>query len=85
MHQYSDVMQICQVSEIQNVLLGLKHAIEACSAYVHSGNAPVKERAFGLVLDTVRREYEAILKYAEGDDATLYYQMIDWCEKKGFT
>lgn len=84
MHRYSDVMQICQVNEIRNVLVDLKHALDEFSQHTIAEES-LKERAFALMLDTIKKAYRGILKYAEGEEATLYYEMIRWCLKNGFT
>lgn len=84
MHSYSDVMQICQVNEIKNVLVALKHALDEFSQYEIAEDS-LKEKAFALMLDTIRNAYEDILRYAEGEEAALYYEMIRWCLKNGFT
>lgn len=84
MHSYSDVMQICQVNEIKNVLVALKHALDEFSQHEIAEDS-LKEKAFALMLDTIRNAYEDILRYAEGEEAALYYEMIRWCLKNGFT
>lgn len=84
MHSYSDVMQICQVNEIKNVLVALKHALDEFSQHEIAEDS-LKEKAFALMLDTIRNAYEDILHYAEGEEAALYYEMIRWCLKNGFT
>ena len=84
MHRYSDVMQICQVNEIKNVLVALKHALEEFSQHEIAEDS-LKEKAFALMLDTIRNAYEDILRYAEDEEAALYYEMIRWCLKNGFT
>ena len=85
MHTYSDVMQICQVNELRGVLIELKHAIEAFSTYLDKGTPTNEESAFGLLLGRIEQDYADILQYAEGEDATLYYQMVKWCIERGFT
>lgn len=84
MHSYSDVMQICQVNELKNVLVALKHALDEFSQHEIAEDS-LKEKAFALMLDTIRNAYEDILRYAEGEEAALYYEMIRWCLKNGFT
>lgn len=84
MHRYSDVMQICQVNEIKNVLVDLKRALDEFSQHTIVEES-LKERAFSLMLDTIQSAYEDILRYAEGEEAALYYEMIRWCLKNGFT
>lgn len=84
MHRYSDVMQICQVNEIKNVLVALKHALDEFSQHEIAEDS-LKEKAFALMLDTIRNAYEDILRYAEDEEAALYYEMIRWCLKNGFT
>ena len=84
MHSYSDVMQICQVNEIKNVLVALKHALDEFSQHEIAEDS-LKEKAFALMLDTIRNAYEDILRYAEDEEAALYYEMIRWCLKNGFT
>lgn len=84
MHRYSDVMQICQVDAIKSVLEDLKHALDEFSQHSIAADS-LKEKAFSLMLDTINSAYEDILKYAEGEEAALYYEMIRWCLKNGFT
>ena len=84
MHSYSDVMQICQVNELKNVLVALKHALDEFSQHEIAEDS-LKEKAFSLMLDTIKKAYEDILKYAEDEEAALYYEMIRWCLKNGFT
>ena len=84
MHSYSDVMQICQVNEIKNVLVALNHALDEFSQHEIAEDS-LKEKAFALMLDTIRNAYEDILHYAEDEEAALYYEMIRWCLKNGFT
>ena len=83
MHRYSDVMQICQVDAIKSVLADLKHALDEFSQHNIAADS-LKEKAFSLMLDTIKKAYEDILKYAEGEEAALYYEMIRWCLKNGF-
>ena len=84
MHRYSDVMQICQVDAIKSVLEDLKHALDEFSQHNIAADS-LKEKAFSLMLDTIKKAYEDILKYAEDEEAALYYEMIRWCLKNGFT
>lgn len=84
MHSYSDVMQICQVNEIKNVLVALKYALDEFSQHEIAEDS-LKEKAFALMLDTISNAYEDILHYAEDEEAALYYEMIRWCLKNGFT
>ena len=84
MHRYSDVMQICQVDAIKSVLEDLKHALDEFSQHSIAADS-LKEKAFSLMLDTIKKAYEDILKYAEDEEAALYYEMIRWCLKNGFT
>lgn len=84
MHRYSDVMQICQVDAIKSVLEDLKHALDEFSQHNIAADS-LKEKAFSLMLDTIKKAYEDILRYAEGEEAALYYEMIRWCLKNGFT
>ena len=84
MHRYSDVMQICQVDAIKSVLEDLKHALDEFSQHNIAADS-LKEKAFSLMLDTIKKAYEDILKHAEDEEAALYYEMIRWCLKNGFT
>ena len=84
MHRYSDVMQICQVDAIKSVLEDLKHALDEFSQHNIAADS-LKEKAFSLMLDTIKKAYEDILKYAEDEEAALYYEMIRWCLKNSFT
>ena len=80
MHQFSDVIQICQTGM---VLPALRELARTLAQFESATERSSKEQMFAQLLNTVRDGYQLILPGAEEDESSLRLAVIRWCREKG--